>query len=88
MDQGTPSQTSEKLDKASRRTKQMGLRVDTVAERPLNYAQDTLEQKIRDRSANLGVIGLGHVGLTLATEMAQKGFRVTGIDIYGGKVES
>jgi UDP-N-acetyl-D-glucosamine dehydrogenase len=66
----------------------MGSGVETVAEKPLNYVQQTLEQKIRDRSAKLGVIGLGHVGLTLATEMAQKGFRVTGIDIDGGKVES
>ena len=66
----------------------MGLRVDTVAEKPLSSVQRTLEQKIRDRSANLGVIGLGYVGLPLATEMAQKGFRVTGIDIDGGKVES
>src|SRR5215475_15121180 len=88
MDQGTPSQTSEKLDKASRRITQMGLQVDTVAEKPLTYVQRTLEQKICDHSANLGVIGLGYVGLTLATEMAQKGFRVTGIDIDGGKVES
>src|SRR5262249_22773419 len=88
MDQGTRSQTSEKLDKASRRITHMGLRVDTVAENPLNYVQQTLEQKICDHSANIGVIGLGYVGLTLATEMAQKGFRVTGIDIDGGKVES
>ena len=66
----------------------MGVRVDTVAKRPLSSVQRTLEQKIRDRSANLGVIGLGNVGLRLATEMAQQGFRVTGIDIDGGKVES
>ena len=66
----------------------MRLRVDTVAEKPLNHVQRTLEQKIRDRSANLGVIGLGHAGLPLAIEMAQKGFRVTGIDIDGGRVES
>jgi UDP-N-acetyl-D-glucosamine dehydrogenase len=88
MDQGAPGHTSEKLDKASRRITQMGVRVDTVAERPLSSVQRTLEQKIRDRSANLGVIGLGNVGLRLATEMAQQGFRVTGIDIDGGKVES
>jgi UDP-N-acetyl-D-glucosamine dehydrogenase len=49
---------------------------------------DDLERKIRDRSAQLGVIGLGYVGLPLAVEMAQKGFRVTGIDIDGSKVES
>jgi UDP-N-acetyl-D-glucosamine dehydrogenase len=47
-----------------------------------------LERKIRDRSAKLGVIGLGYVGLPLAVEMASQGFHVTGIDMDGTKVES
>jgi UDP-N-acetyl-D-glucosamine dehydrogenase len=47
-----------------------------------------LARKIRDRSANVGVIGLGYAGLHLALEMVDKGFRVTGIDIDGSKVES
>jgi UDP-N-acetyl-D-glucosamine dehydrogenase len=47
-----------------------------------------LARKIRDRSAHLGVIGLEYAGLHLALEMAEKGFRVTGIDIDGSKVES
>ena len=47
-----------------------------------------LARKIRDRSANLGVIGLGYTGLHLALEMAEKGFRVTGIDFDGSKVDS
>jgi UDP-N-acetyl-D-glucosamine dehydrogenase len=68
--------------------KEMGLSVETGAVKRLNYVQRALEKKIRNRSAKLGVIGLGYVGLPLATEMAQKGFRVTGIDIDGGKVES
>jgi len=51
-------------------------------------ASVTLATKIRDRTARLGVIGLGYVGLPLALEMAQKGFRVTGVDIDGSKVES
>lgn len=49
---------------------------------------DTLERKIRDRSARLGVIGLGYAGLPLAVEMARQGFQVTGIDIDGRRVES
>ena len=49
---------------------------------------DSLEKKIRDRSAHLGVIGLGYAGLPLAVEMARQGFRVTGIDIDGVRVES
>src|SRR3970040_37575 len=47
-----------------------------------------LVRKIQNRAARLGVIGLGYVGLTLATEMAKEGFEVTGIDIDRKKVDS
>ena len=47
-----------------------------------------LEKRIRDRTAKLGVIGLGYAGLPLAVEMARQGFRVTGIDIDGHRVDS
>jgi UDP-N-acetyl-D-glucosamine dehydrogenase len=47
----------------------------------------SLEQKLVDRSARLGVIGLGYVGLPLAIEFARAGFEVVGIDIDAGKVE-
>lgn len=47
-----------------------------------------LEKKIRDRSARVGVIGLGYVGLPLVIEMAKEGFQVTGIDIDRQKVDS
>jgi UDP-glucose/GDP-mannose dehydrogenase family protein len=47
-----------------------------------------LERKIHDRSARVGVIGLGYVGLPLALEMAKADFEVTGIDIDRVKVES
>ncbi|MGH8009302.1 MAG: nucleotide sugar dehydrogenase, partial [Candidatus Binatia bacterium] len=47
-----------------------------------------LKRKIQDRSARLGVIGLGYVGLPLLVEMAREGFRVTGIDIDKRKIES
>jgi UDP-N-acetyl-D-glucosamine dehydrogenase len=47
-----------------------------------------LENKILNRTARLGVIGLGYVGLPLAVEMAQERFQVTGIDIDRTKVES
>jgi UDP-N-acetyl-D-glucosamine dehydrogenase len=48
----------------------------------------SLAQKIRKRSAKVGVIGLGYVGLPLGIEMAQAGFQVTGIDIDSVRVES
>ena len=59
-----------------------------IAPRHLMLARADLETKIRERSAKLGVIGLGYVGLPLAVEMASAGFSVTGIDIDGAKVNS
>ena len=47
-----------------------------------------LEKKINDKSAKIGVIGLGYVGLPLAVEFAKAGFNVMGIDIDEKKVES
>lgn len=45
-----------------------------------------LSHKIRTRTARVGVLGLGYVGLPLAVEFAQKGFTVTGIDVSRDKV--
>ena len=42
--------------------------------------QDLLT-KIADRSATIGVVGLGYVGLPLAMEFARAGFRVVGYDV-------
>ncbi|MFQ6616731.1 MAG: nucleotide sugar dehydrogenase [Fidelibacterota bacterium] len=47
-----------------------------------------LRERIEDRSARIGVIGLGYVGLPLAVEFAGKGFSVTGIEIDEGKVSN
>jgi UDP-N-acetyl-D-glucosamine dehydrogenase len=40
-----------------------------------------LFQKISNRTARVGVIGLGYVGLPLAVEFGRSGFEVVGIDI-------
>ena len=48
--------------------------------------RDKLLASIADRSARVGVIGLGYVGLPLATIFAEAGFRVVGIDIDPRKV--
>ncbi len=49
-------------------------------------AQKALEEKIKTRTARVGVVGLGYVGLPLAVEYAREGFHVTGIDIDEPKV--
>jgi UDP-N-acetyl-D-glucosamine dehydrogenase len=49
-------------------------------------AAQTLEEKITSRTARVGIIGLGYVGLPLAMEFARAGFPVTGIDIEPSKV--
>src|SRR5215211_4647230 len=48
-------------------------------------ADVTLKQKIGTRSARIGVIGLGYVGLPLAVEFCRAGFDVTGFDIDSSK---
>jgi UDP-N-acetyl-D-glucosamine dehydrogenase len=42
--------------------------------------------RIESRSARVGVVGLGYVGLPLAVEFARAGFRVTGFDLDAEKV--
>ena len=45
----------------------------------------TLKEKIDGRTARIGVIGLGYVGLPLAVEFCRAGFDVTGFDIDDAK---
>src|SRR5580765_490800 len=49
-------------------------------------AADVLSEKIANRTARVGIIGLGYVGLPLAVEFAKAGFSVTGIDVIESKV--
>ncbi len=56
-----------------------------VAE-PVSVWTAQLEEKIRARTAKVGVAGLGYVGLPLAVEFARAGFHVTGIDVSETKV--
>ncbi len=48
---------------------------------------DVLKQKVQDRTAVLGVIGLGYVGLPVACMFAQAGFPVTGLDVKRDRIE-
>lgn len=50
--------------------------------------KNVLLEKITTRHLRVAVIGLGYVGLPLATTFAEAGFHVTGIDVDARKVES
>lgn len=51
----------------------------------MNIKEQLLE-KINNRTAVVGVIGLGYVGLPLAVEKANAGFKTIGFDIQEEKV--
>lgn len=46
-----------------------------------------LQEKINNKSAKVGIIGLGYVGLPLGLEFALKGFEVIGFDLDARKPE-
>ncbi|HTU40099.1 MAG TPA: nucleotide sugar dehydrogenase [Candidatus Aquilonibacter sp.] len=53
-----------------------------------NHSADQLKLKIRDRKAQIGIIGLGYVGLPLALLFSEQKFTVIGFDIDRRKVEA
>jgi UDP-N-acetyl-D-glucosamine dehydrogenase len=57
-----------------------------VAETSVSTFQ-ALKGKIENKSARVGIVGLGYVGLPLAMEFAKAGFHVTGIDLQQSRVE-
>jgi UDP-N-acetyl-D-glucosamine dehydrogenase len=48
----------------------------------------TLIGKLADRSARIGILGLGYVGLPLVLRFSEVGYPVVGFDIDKGKVEA
>ncbi len=50
--------------------------------------KDEIKQKIADRSLEIGVVGLGYVGLPLAVEKAKAGFKTVGFDVQPEKVDA
>ena len=46
-----------------------------------------LESKIESRTARIGIIGMGYVGLPLTLLFSEQDFRVTGFDVDASKVE-
>lgn len=51
-----------------------------------SYKEQLLE-KINNRTAKVGVVGLGYVGLPLAVEKAGAGYKTIGFDVQDSKVE-
>ncbi|MDB4990635.1 MAG: UDP-glucose dehydrogenase [Myxococcaceae bacterium] len=49
---------------------------------------ESLARKFEDKTARIGVIGLGYVGLPLALTFVEAGFRVTGFDTDATKIVS
>ena len=49
---------------------------------------ETLRRRIADRSALIGIIGLGYVGLPLALSFIENGFSVLGFDVDSAKVDA
>ena len=47
-----------------------------------------LKERITNKTARVGVLGLGYVGLPLSVEFARAGFEVVGIDVQESKVKS
>ena len=47
-----------------------------------------LLKKIKEKSLQIGIIGIGYVGLPLATVFAEAGYHVTGFDLDAHKVEA
>jgi len=53
----------------------------------MNSTFQSLCDRIRAKTAQVGIVGLGYVGLPLAVEFAKAGFHVTGIDLSARKVD-
>ena len=53
----------------------------------MNELRRTLQKRIKDKEALVGVVGLGYVGLPLVKAFLKKGFAVTGFDIDRRKVD-
>lgn len=54
----------------------------------MNSNQKKLKEKIQDRSAKIVILGLGYVGLPLATIFAEAGFNVVGVEPDQRKVDT
>lgn len=54
----------------------------------MSQIKENLIEKLKNKKAKLGVVGLGYVGLPLAVEKAKAGYEVIGFDVQDEKVKS
>src|SRR5262245_33515229 len=52
------------------------------------FSEKSLEEKLKTKQAQIGVIGMGYVGLPLALLFSSENFLVTGFDIDANKVQN
>src|SRR4051794_18793757 len=58
-----------------------------TSEQQQSSAANQLKERLLQKKARVGVLGLGYVGLPLAVEFAHAGFEVVGIDVQQSKVD-
>ena len=54
----------------------------------MSNLKNDLLKKIADKTAVVGIVGLGYVGLPLAVEMAEAGYKTIGFEVQSKKVDS
>ena len=54
----------------------------------MDSLKTNLIKKFEDRSALIGIVGIGYVGLPLAVVFAEAGFKVVGVDPAKEKVDA
>ncbi|MFW5856717.1 MAG: nucleotide sugar dehydrogenase [Planctomycetota bacterium] len=59
-----------------------------MAKKKTDKHADALYRKVQDRTATVGIIGLGYVGLPLAFEFGRAGFPVVGFDVDPAKIKA
>lgn len=62
--------------------------MNTISQPHNQSIGDLLQTKIQTRTAKIGIIGMGYVGLPLALLFSEQKFRVTGFDIDEKKIET
>lgn len=60
----------------------------TTVQNPVTSSAELFKSKIEERTARVGVVGLGYVGLPLVLLFSEQKFRITGFDIDRNKVQT